>query len=86
MDANEIRPRLNSIFAEILGAAPERISDATIIDDLAADSLEFTQAVMEVEAVFDIEISDKHIDALMTVGDLVALIEATSRDERPGSS
>jgi acyl carrier protein len=86
MDANEIRPRLNSIFAEILGAAPERISDATIIDDLAADSLEFTQAVMEVEAAFDIEISDKHIDALMTVGDLVALIEATSRNKRPDPS
>jgi acyl carrier protein len=86
MDANEIRPRLNSIFAEILGSAPERISDATIIDDLAADSLEFTQAVMEVEAAFDIEISDKHIDALMTVGDLVALIEATSRNKRPDPS
>jgi acyl carrier protein len=86
MDANEIRPRLNSIFAEILGAAPERISDATIIEDLAADSLELTQAIMEVEAVFDIEISDKQIDALITVGDFVALIEATSRNQRPESS
>lgn len=77
MHPDAIRPRLTSIFIEILGADPDKISDTTLIEDIAADSLEITQVVMEVEAVFGIEIADKDADTLMTVGDVVALVSAS---------
>jgi acyl carrier protein len=77
MHPDEIRPRLTSILIEILGADPDKISDTTLIEDIAADSLEITQVVMEVEAVFGIEIADKDADTLKTVGDVVALVGAS---------
>lgn len=79
MHPDEIRQRLTTILVEILGVAPEKITDQTLIEDIAADSLEVTQAVMEVEAAFGIEISDKAADGLVTIGDLAALVEEAKR-------
>lgn len=79
MHPDEIRQRLTTILVEILGVAPEKIADQTLIEDIAADSLEVTQAVMEVEAAFGIEISDKAADGLVTIGDLAALVEEAKR-------
>jgi len=81
MHPDEIRTRLTAIFVDILGADPDRISDNTVIEDIASDSLEVTQAVMEVETVFGIEVSDKDADALVTVGDVVALVEASKKSQ-----
>jgi acyl carrier protein len=79
MHPEEIRSRLTAIFVDILGADPGKISDNTLFEEIAADSLEVTQAVMEVEAVFGIEISDKDADRLVTVGDVVTLVEASKK-------
>ncbi len=52
--------------------------NASIIDDLDADSLDLVDMVMSLEEEFDIEISDEHIDIIKTVGDLVKYIEENS--------
>lgn len=74
MHPDEIRSTLTRIFVEVLGAKPEEISDATFIEDIASDSLEVTQTIMEIEAAFGVEISDKDAGSLITVADIVKLI------------
>lgn len=65
MHPDEIRSRLTQILVESLGIHQDQITNSTLIDDIASDSLEVTQAVMEVEAAFDIEISDTYADRLL---------------------
>lgn len=56
MHPDEIRSRLTQILVKNLGIHQNQITNATLIDDIASDSLEVTKTVMEVEAAFDIAI------------------------------
>lgn len=49
--------------------------EASIIDDLGADSLDIVDLVMSLEEAFDLEIPDDAIESLKTVGDIVKYIE-----------
>ena len=49
--------------------------EASIIDDLGADSLDVVDLVMTLEEEFDTEIPDEDIENLKTVGDIVKYIE-----------
>lgn len=49
--------------------------EATLIDDLGADSLTVTELVMEFEEAFNMEIPDEELSNLKTVGDIVKYIE-----------
>lgn len=80
MHPDEIRSRLTQILVENLGIHQDQITNATLIDDIASDSLEVTQTVMEVEAAFGIEISDTDADRLITVGDLVQVVGTLTRN------
>lgn len=74
MHPDEIRARLVRLCVETLGVHPEQVGDATLLEDIASDSLEVTQTIMEIEQVFSIEISDKDSEALTTFGDIVGLV------------
>lgn len=50
--------------------------DASIIDDLGADSLDVVDLVMSIEEEFDVEIPDEEVENIKTVGDIVKYIEA----------
>lgn len=49
--------------------------EARFIEDLGADSLDRVSLALELEAEFDIEISDDEIHGLLTVAEAVAFIE-----------
>ena len=50
--------------------------DASIIEDLGADSLDVVDLIMSLEEEFDCEIPDEEVDNIKTVGDIVKYIEA----------
>ncbi len=49
--------------------------EASLKDDLGADSLDAVEIVMDIEDEFGVEIDDTKAEAISTVGDLVAYIE-----------
>ncbi|MDO5124760.1 MAG: acyl carrier protein [Ruminococcus sp.] len=52
--------------------------EASIIDDLGADSLDVVDLIMSIEEEFDAEIPDEEVENIKTVGDIVKFIEAAN--------
>jgi acyl carrier protein len=69
--------RLRRLVSDQLGVdVSEMKSDANILDDLGADSLDVVELVMAIEETFDIEISDDEAEDLRTVGDVETFVTA----------
>ena len=49
--------------------------EASIVDDLGADSLDLVDLVMSLEEEFDVEIPDEQVENIKTVSDIVKYIE-----------
>jgi acyl carrier protein len=63
-------------IAEQLGIDEDEITmESDIHDDLGADSLDFVELVVVLEEEFDLEIPDKDLDEIDTVGDIVEYIK-----------
>ena len=78
MENSNVADRVRAIIFEQLGVDPAHATDdASIVDDLGADSLEVAQIVMMIEDEFNIEISDDAADAVVTVGDAVYVVLAS---------
>jgi acyl carrier protein len=57
--------------AEQLGVdLAELRADASILDDLGADSLDVVEMVMSLEEAFDIEVPDEDVEEMRTVSDV----------------
>jgi len=68
--------RVRALLAEQLGLDESGItSEAHILEDLGADSLDVVELVMALEEAFDIEIPDSHADSIRTVGDVESYVE-----------
>ena len=52
--------------------------EASITDDLGADSLDVVDLVMTLEDEFDMEIPDEDVEDVRTVGDIVKYLEDRS--------
>jgi acyl carrier protein len=52
--------------------------EASITDDLGADSLDQVELVMAFETEFNIDIPDEEAEKIKSVGDAVAKIDATA--------
>lgn len=68
--------KLKNIIAEVLNVDADEITmDTTFVDDLGADSLDVFQIIMGIEEEFDIEISTKVVEKIVSVGDAVEQIK-----------
>tara|TARA_B100001063_G_C16352182_1_gene351874 strand:+ start:184 stop:408 length:225 start_codon:yes stop_codon:yes gene_type:complete len=52
------------------------VPTARLIDDLGADSLTAVEIVMEVEKKLDITIDDSEVDNIVTIQDVINIVEA----------
>lgn len=68
--------KMKDILVEQLECNPEDITmESLLVDDLGADSLDAIDIVMSVEDTFKVEVPDKIIEKIETVGDIVNYIE-----------
>ncbi len=74
--------KVRDIIVDQLDAEEESVTaEASIIDDLGADSLDVVDLISSVEDEFDIEIPDEKVEGIKTVGDIVAYIESVTSEE-----
>jgi acyl carrier protein len=68
---NDLTGRIHTLVAEQLGVDIAEITpEASILDDLGADSLDVVELVMSLEDAFDIEVPDEAVEAMRTIGDI----------------
>ena len=67
-----VEPHVRRVVADRLGVGVEElVSDVSLRDDLAADSLDLVELAMALEAEFAIVVPDSVLDRVRTYGDLV---------------
>ena len=77
--ASDTFDRVKKIIVEQLGVEDNEVTtEATITEDLGADSLDQVELVMAFETEFGIDIPDEEAEKIKTVGDAVAKIDASS--------
>jgi acyl carrier protein len=68
----ESMDRIKKIIVDQLGVDESKITeDSSFVDDLGADSLDIVELIMAFEEEFDIEIPDKDVEKIKTVGDAI---------------
>ncbi len=73
----EIDPRLKKIVMDQLGVdESEVVPNASLVEDLNADSLDLVEFIMWVEETFKIKISDDDASLIWTVGEAQAFLQA----------
>jgi acyl carrier protein len=71
--------RVKKIIVEQLGVEENEVTpEASITDDLGADSLDQVELVMAFETEFSIDIPDEEAEKIKTVGDAVQKIDAVN--------
>lgn len=74
--ADQIDARLRKIVVEQLGVdASEVTPNASLVEDLNADSLDLVEYIMTVEQVFQVKITDEDAEKLWTVGQTQAYLQ-----------
>ena len=69
--------KVRNIIVETLGCEEEQVTpEASLADDLGADSLAAVELVMALEEASGITIEDADVEGLKTVGDIVKYLEA----------
>ena len=69
--------KVRAIIVEQLGVEESEVTmEASITDDLGADSLDQVELVMAFETEFNIDIPDEEAEKIKTVGDAVTKIDA----------
>ncbi|MBR5090217.1 MAG: acyl carrier protein [Ruminiclostridium sp.] len=73
--------KVKSIIVDQLDVDEDKVTlNASIQDDLGADSLDIVDLVMSFEDEFDLEIPDDQVENIKTVGDVVKYIEDNTED------
>ncbi|MFP4532695.1 MAG: acyl carrier protein [Desulfobacterales bacterium] len=71
----KIEDKVKKLIAEKLNVdASEVVPEASLIDDLGADSLAIVELIMTMEEEFDIEVPDEDAEQLATVKDAINYI------------
>lgn len=73
----DIAEKVKSIIVDKLGVDIKEVTpEASITNDLGADSLDTVELVMEFEKAFDITIPEEVSEKIATVGDAIAYLES----------
>ena len=73
--------KVKSIIVDQLDVDEDKVTlNASIQDDLGADSLDIVDLVMSFEDEFDLEIPDDQVENIKTVGDVVKYIEENTEE------
>ena len=76
MAKEEIFDKLKELVVYQLGVEEDEVTmEATMQDDLGADSLDLVDLVMSVEEEFGVKVADEDLENIKTVGDIVNYIE-----------
>jgi acyl carrier protein len=71
--------KVKKIIVEQLGVDEAEVTmEASVADDLGADSLDQVELVMAFETEFNIDIPDEEAEKIKTVGDAVRKIDETA--------
>lgn len=78
MSREQIFEEVKAALVEVLGLEDDSNikEDDNIVDNLGADSLDFVELIMKLENIFDIKIEDEDVEKVVTVEDLVNLVES----------
>lgn len=76
MAKEEIFDKLKELVVDQLGVEEDEVTmEATMQDDLGADSLDLVDLVMSVEEEFGVKVADEDLENIKTVGGIVNYIE-----------
>lgn len=79
--SNTIEARVKKIIVEQLGVKEEDVTpNASLVDDLGADSLDTVELVMELETEFETEIPDEDAEKITTVQQIIDYIKSHSKN------
>ncbi len=72
--------KVKKIIAEKLSGidVEDVVPEASLVDDLGADSLALVELIMSMEEAFDMEIDDDDAGNMVTVQDIIEYVEAKS--------
>jgi acyl carrier protein len=77
MDRSEIESKVRKVLAEQLAVEEAQVTpEARFAEDLNADSLDLTEAVLALEDEMGIEIPEDEMENVKTVGQAVDLVAA----------
>jgi acyl carrier protein len=77
--ASDVETKVREIVCEQLGVAEDEVSaNASVTEDLGADSLDIVELVIALEEEYDLEISEEDAEKIRTVGDVVGYIESNA--------
>ena len=67
--------KVSDVIAELMNIEKETITEATLFEDLGADSLDVFQIISELEEIYDMEFDTDDAVKIKTVGDAVNYIK-----------
>ena len=78
-----VEPRVRRLVAEHLGVSDEDLAvDISLVDDLAADSLDLVELALAIEAEFGVSVPETLLEEIRTYGDVVEATLALAAERR----
>ena len=69
--------KVKEIILEVLNIPTDKITlETNLKDDLKVDSVDLLELIVAFEDVFGVEVSNDDVQGIVTVGDIVAYLEA----------
>ena len=77
---SDIAAKVKAIIVDKLGVDESEVTpEASITNDLGADSLDTVELIMEFEKEFNLAIPDDQAETIVTVGDAVKYVEENTK-------
>lgn len=72
---SNVMQRIKSVLVDVLGSVPAHIHEETTMEYLGLDSLDTVEITMALEEEFQIEILDIEMEDIITLSDMVDMVE-----------